>query len=85
MPETKSGTESIQKMPGTCSCTRKKGSHQKLWISSKGQRSQFEGIQKGQAVLKKKKRPQMIETHGKINGFITIFEKIKELTNSESQ
>lgn len=56
MPETKSGTESIQKMPGTCSCTRKKGSHQKLWISSKGQRSQFEGIQKGQAVLKKKKK-----------------------------
>ena len=43
MADTKSGTESIQNVPGTHYCTRKKGSDQRLLIISKEQRSQPEG------------------------------------------
>lgn len=70
-------------MPGTRACIRKKGSHQKSLITSKGQRSQSERAPVGRGDKLSIKK-LMKETHGnflKIDGLIMILEKIKEDTN----
>lgn len=46
MADIKSGTKIIQNVPGTCSCTRKKGSHQKSPSFKKDKGANLKGLRR---------------------------------------
>lgn len=68
MVDTKSGAVSVQSVPGTHCCARKKGIIKDYLSFQKNIRSQPEGVPVGRGDTeylkkKKKKKTQMIETH----------------------